>query len=273
MSATVSPPRSKTSQAGVDVSSSALLSLTSASEASKELERAASGDATLALAQVGALIAHEVNNLLSPALARCDLLRSIAGRSGEAYLLIDSIQASIAQAADVARVILRIASGETTNAPAGVSDAISHTVRLLLPEADRARVKVIAGMSSLRVHMSHVELSHVLLNILLNALKASREANGVVEVQVRDGLQSESSTRNTVRGMVAITVTDRGCGADGSLLTTCYRTMSWEEGRFVGKNLGTLLCRMIVERAGGQIEVVTSPGKGTSVTVLLPEAS
>lgn len=273
MSAIVSLSPSNASQAGPDASAVAIRSLAAASEASEELANSTSGDATVMLAQVGALIAHEVNNLLSPALARCDLLRAAVGPGSEAYNLIDGVQVSIAQAAEVARVVLKIAGGETTNACASVGTAISHTVRLLLPEATRARVAVVGGDSYLRVRLSEGELSHVLLNVLLNALKAINTNQGWVEVEVREVLHADCSKRNTGRRMVAISVRDSGRGVDGDLLKKCYRTLSWEQGRFVGKNLGTLLCRMIVERAGGQIDVVSSPGKGTTVTVLLPEAS
>jgi signal transduction histidine kinase len=123
----------------------------------------------------------------------------------------------------------------------------------------------------LRVGLSEAEISHVLLNVILNALKASSASDGQVALEVSTGMPPSCSTRNAYRRMISISVSDRGSGAHGSLLQSCYRTLSWERGRFVGKNLGTLLCRMIVERAGGQIEVESSPGRGTTVTVFLPE--
>lgn len=246
--------------------------LENATIAADDLARFTATDRTIMLAQVGALLAHEVNNLLSPALARCDILRESLSDSPTCSRLADAIQASISQAAVIARTILNVAAGESGHSCAPVAGCVEDVVENLLPPDARPRVEVGEINPSLWVATSRHELTQVLLNVILNSIDASRENQGRIRVLIESDSPLARSTRNTRAGRVAIVVSDSGSGADAAMLAEYYRTLSWECGRFVGKNLGTLLCRLIVERAGGDIEVQSQRGRGTIVKVWLPIA-
>lgn len=241
-----------------------------ASSAAQRLANAAATDKSVLLAQAGALIAHEVNNLLSPALARCGLVRGQLSRTGQPTAQIDAVEESVAQAASISRTILELASGEHETAQTAVAPVILQVVNKLLPPNTRHRIDVGDMDPALGVTISSQELSHIILNIMLNALEATRDKLGSVRVSAEPGCSTDRSMRSSEPGFVSIIVHDDGIGTDSKGLARCYRTSAWSQGRFVGRNLGTLLCRLLVERAGGEIDVDSERGRGTTVAVWLP---
>lgn len=247
-------------------------SLAGASEAAQQIADSAATDNTVMLAQVGALIAHEVNNLLSPALARCDLLRTDLANGTANSKLIDAIQSSVAQASTISKTILEVAGNGNKRARTLVSPCVQNVVDTLLPPSVRSRIEVGALDARLCVAISKEELTHIVLNVVLNALQATTNTRRPITISCESTRQLQRSTRNSNRELAAIVISDQGVGTDTAVLLCCYRTLSWEQGRFVGKNLGTLLCRLLVERAGGEIEVHSERGRGTTVTVWLPTA-
>lgn len=267
----MAPSRDKSSPES-SPTESVVRSVTAATAAAHRLANAAAADKTVLLAQVGALIAHEVNNLLSPALSRCDVVRGQLARSGQPTTQIDSIEESVGQAASISRTILDVASGELDVVQSPVAPCILQVVTKLLPLNARHRIEVGDLDPTLGVAISSLGLSHIILNVVLNALEATHGKLGRVRVSTELGHPGDGSTRNSEQQFVAIVVSDNGTGTDASSLSKCYRTSAWSQGRFVGRNLGTLLCRLLVERAGGEIEVDSERGRGTTVWVWLPRA-
>ncbi|MCX7650664.1 MAG: PAS domain-containing sensor histidine kinase [Flavobacteriales bacterium] len=114
-----------------------------------------------------------------------------------------------------------------------------------------------------RVLADRTMLATVLRNLLSNAIKfsfdkgrvwiKSRQYNGHLELQVQDegqGMPPEMAERLFIPGEF---VTTPGTHKEK------------------GSGLGLIICHELVHRHGGNIEVVSQPGKGTTVTVYLPD--
>ena len=105
------------------------------------------------------------------------------------------------------------------------------------------------------------ELVQVVLNLVLNAMDATEEG-GTVTVDVR----------SDVEGLVAIRVTDDGCGVpadkQGDLFEPYFTTKDH------GTGLGLFVCRRIVEQSlFGRIELESSRPGRTTFAVHLPTAA
>ena len=105
-------------------------------------------------------------------------------------------------------------------------------------------------------------LQHCLLNLLDNAVKYSRDRREVrVSVGSRDGF-------------VTLSVADRGIGIPLEDQSRIFEKFARAETGLVhdvkGAGLGLSLVEMLVRAHHGRVEVVSTPGEGSTFTILLP---
>jgi PAS domain S-box-containing protein len=125
-------------------------------------------------------------------------------------------------------------------------------------------VQVEAGAESVVGRWDPRGIERVLLNLLTNAIKYS-PPEGVVRVQV--DRVAEDATPHAL-----LVVQDEGIGIPAADLPQIFER--YRRGRNVGKIAGTGIgltgAKQIVERHGGAIDVASTEGAGTRVTVSLP---
>jgi signal transduction histidine kinase len=124
-------------------------------------------------------------------------------------------------------------------------------------------VHVEEGLPAVRVDQDALE--QAILNLLNNAMKYSGESH---EIDLR--LQRKDDH-------ALIQVTDRGVGIDPReqkrIFEKFYRVPMPENERIVGTGLGLTLVSHIVKAHGGNIEVESAPGKGSTFSIYLPLGS
>jgi signal transduction histidine kinase len=138
--------------------------------------------------------------------------------------------------------------------------AVSDALRLL--RHDR-RMRAVAVQEAFDpetppVFMIEDHLIQVVLNLLLNALDAMPQG-GALRIEV-----------GAAAGQVALRVRDGGVGMDRGVLARAFEPLftTKEPGR--GTGLGLSISRDIVRAAGGEIELHSAPGRGTTAVVTLP---
>ena len=110
-------------------------------------------------------------------------------------------------------------------------------------------------------------LNRVILNLLSNAYKFTPE-KGKISVSV-----SEESSSETNFGSYEITVSDNGIGMSAVFVENMFSPFERERTSTVsgieGTGLGLSITKSIVDLMEGKIDVVTSPGNGTKITLHL----
>ena len=108
-------------------------------------------------------------------------------------------------------------------------------------------------------------MEYALYNLLTNAVKYSPAQTHVHVRGERHG--------NEIR----VAVQDEGIGMDSKELKNIfkkfYRTKKAEASGEVGTGIGLSIVEQIVTHHGGQIEVTSTPGKGSCFTIVLTAAS
>ncbi|MCU1281221.1 MAG: integral rane sensor signal transduction histidine kinase, partial [bacterium] len=127
----------------------------------------------------------------------------------------------------------------------------------LLTSPARARITIDAHENLPTVRGDGGRLKQVVLNLVLNAVKATDDG-GAITLQARPDA-----------GGVSLRVSDSGCGiAPADLPRIFDESFSTRQGG----GLGLPIARRIVEQHGGAIRVESAVGTGTTFTVWLPAA-
>ncbi|WP_139652876.1 sensor histidine kinase [Raoultibacter phocaeensis] len=159
----------------------------------------------------------------------------------------------VAGMVDVSRMQQGAARCASVDAGELVRDTAQMYRSLLARRRNELVVEVGEGVGEVEADAD--QLTQVLVNLLANA---NRHTLG--------GTVSVSAKR--VEGGVRVSVSDTGEGIDGELLSRVFERSSSGEGRRSG--LGLPICKAIVERHGGTMEIESAPGAGTQVRFTLP---
>jgi two-component system NtrC family sensor kinase len=252
------------------------------------------------LATVGRLaagIAHEVGNPLMGIRGYAEYLLRNDPPAQEREECLDKIVAETGRIENIVRGLLSVASSERTGKEtADVDDVVRETVDMLSYRKMFRDVEVIVEAGGgRRVAISAERFRQVLLNLMINAVDAMEGEGGVLRVRTfgvrpwvppvvrmarrraydppgTDVLRLRKGVGDLPAGGVAVSVTDTGCGIRPDALPSLFDPFFTTKEPGKGTGLGLSVSRAIVEAAGGEIAVTSDERKGSTFTVILPEA-
>ena len=154
--------------------------------------------------------------------------------------------------------------------PVAVSDLFGDVVGLMRPTAVAAGITLRhdhgpAAEAEIYVSANRRRLKQVLLNLLSNAIKYNTPG-GTVQVDVNDG----------GNGRLRLSVTDTGFGiraVDRPRLFIPFDRLGHQNTDVEGTGIGLSLTLRLVEAMGGDLEVESTFGQGSTFTVVLPATS
>ncbi len=119
------------------------------------------------------------------------------------------------------------------------------------------------------------QIQEVILNLVLNASEAIGTAAGQITIgtgysfEELGDLPTPFRESKLARGRYAFCrITDNGCGMDETTVAQIFDPFFTT--RFTGRGLGLPVAVGIVKAHQGALTVVSSPGKGTTISLLLP---
>ena len=108
---------------------------------------------------------------------------------------------------------------------------------------------------------SATELQQVLLNLLNNSVDAMQSSGGIIRV-----------TTEVNDGDIFLKVADNGIGIAEANLPRIFDPFYTTKPVGQGTGLGLSICYGIIKKLGGDIQVQSAKGKGTTFTIILPVA-
>ena len=206
-------------------------------------------------------IAHEIGTPLAVVRGRAEqVLPTLNGGTGTDDLRVvikqvDHISATIRQLLDFSR---RSPLEVRAVSLAAVVDRTRELLRLKI-EARRLHLQVDLSEDLPTLTADPDQLQQVLVNLLLNACDASRPGDRV-----------SLSATGAPKDMVLIRLVDQGSGIAPENLTAIFDPFFTTKPRGEGTGLGLSIVAGIVRNHGGQIDLRSVPGEGTTVSVLWP---
>ncbi len=206
-----------------------------------------------------AFVVHDIKNLSS----QLGLILSNARRHGDnPEFQADVLRTVENSVGRMNKLIsqLRFAAAADASAPASpdATDAAAIVRELAAMSSHSGRVEVGAAASA-RVLMDAEQLRSVLAHLINNAVEASGAA-GRVRVSLGDDGER-----------VTIDITDEGPGMDVSFVRDeLFRP--FRSTKDTGLGIGAFQTRELIRAAGGQLNVITKPGAGTTMRIVLGSA-
>jgi two-component system NtrC family sensor kinase len=225
-------------------------------------------------------IAHEFNNILTPVLSYARVALDAPDDAELSRRALEKAADGVERASRLAKSVLNLAGrGSGAGHPPRCHPASALRAALDCldqPLAARGISLKTEIDSAVELMIHQTDLEHVLLNLLINAVRALGDGGGVIEVACRAATGVECSTWNTPAAGALLEVRDSGPGVDPALLPTLFEPFQKRASRAAprqGNGLGLAICRHLVEAVGGSITLRTDVPQGAAFVVMLPTAA
>ena len=211
-------------------------------------------------------IAHDFNNLLTAISGAAELLAAKVGRDAESARLVDAIRAAAqGGASQVRRLMAFSRTPLLARGPVDLQTVLGQ-LELLLRRSlrDNVTLEIRHHPQSRWVDAEAVQLEASLLNLVLNAQDAIAQSGRIAidhRPLVRDG-----------RDWVCVEVSDTGSGMDAVTLAHIFEPFFTTKDAERGSGLGLAMVKSFITQLGGQVEVRSQLGQGTTFTLTLPAA-
>ncbi|MCB4821275.1 ATP-binding protein [Roseicella aerolata] len=236
--------------------------------------RAAHAERLQALGQLAGGIAHDFNNVLQAVGAATGLMQRRAEDPEAIRRLSRLVTEATARGAAVTNRLLAFArrgalQAEPVDAPAlleGLHDMLAHTLGRPLT----IRIEATAPLPPLLADKAQLET--VLVNLATNARDAMPEGGTLTLSATAEQVTGPHPVALAPGAYLRLAVRDTGMGMTPEVLSRIAEPFFTTKEVGQGTGLGLAMARGFAEQSGGGMLVESAPGRGTTVTLWLPQA-
>lgn len=224
-------------------------------------------------------IAHEINNIVGIISGSLDLILTSMPRLPFDNILIEQASAACKRGKELARQLFRLAprsSGEPPSVSVNsiLNDAL-QTLNPLIPESVTVSLASDIAPGEDLVRANPIHILEVLIDLCRNAIHATQEKGGIVEIHVRNVVLDSGYPSNTDFPMkpghyLRLSVTDAGAGIDPSLIPHIFDPFFTAGDSSEGYGLDLAIAQATMRSAGGAITAESLPGRGTTFNLFFP---
>ena len=220
------------------------------------------------MGELTASLAHEINQplaaILSNAQAALRLLARDGASSEEIREILSDIAADDQRAGEVIRRMRSLLrKGEASPVAVDVNELVDDVASLVRGEMILQNISLALELAPdlPYVYGDRVQLQQVLLNLIVNALDAMRDAPGESRsVVIRTSAPASRS--------VEISVKDAGAGVPADRIGQIFEPFVTTKSQGLG--LGLSICRSIIQAHGGRIGCTNNADRGCTFRFTLP---
>ncbi|QDU36806.1 Blue-light-activated protein [Maioricimonas rarisocia] len=228
-----------------------------------------------AIGRLAGGIAHDFNNLLTVINGYSEILLDEMEPDDPSRELLDEIRKSGERSTELTRQLLAFSRKQVLAAKVfdlnTVVSGAERLLRRLIGEDLELITDLVAEPAPVRADPGQIE--QVVLNLAVNARDAM-PTGGTLTIRTRTFEVDEEFARGRPvlqpGPHLMLSIADTGCGMSPEVLAQIFEPFFTTKGTGAGTGLGLAVVHGIVTQSGGHIDVVSSPGQGTTFRILLP---
>ena len=220
-----------------------------------------------AVGQLTGGIAHDFNNMLAVVVGGLELAqRLVATAPDKAQRHLSNAMDGANRAADLTRRLLTFARSEPARPEMMPVDACITSFAELIERTigDRIALTLDLHVPDLACWDDRQQFENALLNLAVNARDAM-EGHGSLTIRTLSDEAEEAAA-------LAVQVIDTGCGMSPDVLERVFDPFYTTKPAGQGTGLGMSQVFAFCRQSGGEVQVSSTEGEGTSVAMLLPVA-
>jgi PAS domain S-box-containing protein len=225
-------------------------------------------------------IAHDFNNILAIILGYAELsLLDIPTESRIARTNITQLLKAVERAKKLVMQILTFSQqADELQTPIEVNGVVRESLALMrstLPTTIEMQEQI--EKEPLFILGDTTQIHQVIMNLCTNAAHAILHKNGVIKVELKRFRLTEDDPAHIIHAnlktgfYVQISVSDNGVGIESDMLDRVFEPYFTTKKSGEGTGLGLAVVHGIIENYQGFIDIESTPGKGTTVYVNIPE--
>ena len=221
-------------------------------------------------------IAHDFNNILGAIIGFTDISILQSEKDSPIHENLLHIRESGKRAADLVQQILTFSrqASNLDKMPVAVTPLIKETLKLLRASLPTTiEIKTDMQEEEGWIVGDPVQVQQVIMNLCTNAYHAMSEKGGTLTIRFRKLPPEECGKLHDHADIpcLEMTIADTGHGIDTNILDRIFDPFFTTKEPGVGTGMGLSVVHGIIKDLGGVVGV-ESDSKGTSFTIILPEA-
>ena len=225
--------------------------------------------------QLAGGVAHDFNNLIAVIMNYAEFVADELGDRPALRQDVEEIRRAAERAATLTRQLLIFSRREVAHPEVLDANSVVGDMRKLLERTIGENIELVTttGLDLWPVLADRGQIEQVLMNLAVNARDAMAQGGKlVIETQNADLDEDFVSTHVdlTTGRYVRISVSDTGQGMTADVADRAFEPFFTTKPKGKGTGLGLATVYGIVSEAHGKVALYSEPGRGTTVTVLLP---
>ncbi|MFO7933692.1 MAG: ATP-binding protein [Bacteroidales bacterium] len=225
-------------------------------------------------------IAHDFNNILTPILGYTEMALEELSEESVLRYDIEQINSAAIRGKDLVQQILTFSRQVDFDKKPLKLDVVVKEVMKLIHASFPSNIEIrqdLTGGACGTVLADSTQMHQIIMNLCTNAYHSMMNEGGMLRVKLDkteiDGKQMIGSVKLQKGTYVRLTISDTGHGMDQRTMERIFEPFFTKKEVGSGSGLGLSVVHGIVSNYNGAIQVESTPGKGSTFIIYLPQHS